>query len=317
MGSETKAYQGKAGFHRLKVEHFGLQRKIVANMTTESWETIPHAAVNYEPDVTGFWDTFQKLRKQPGWEGVTLNTVLLYAITQGLRACPAMNGHIKYRRKSTNGLLELYSDVNISMPMQLPTGEMMTINLHNCEEKNLRQLRDYMADIRRRMEKTDLVEAMYEAALDNTLRLIREGKIATVLARLLGANFGKGKIHRIKGAEKRAYRAIPREDRLTKEDIEQGTVTVSNLGSVYRGSYAPPALLEIIPPQLCAIAIGGFADRPGVVAGPDGGQDMAIRKYLPLLIAFDHRALDYGDVAPFCKRMDEIFADPSMIEDWF
>jgi len=117
MSNKPKAYQGKAGFHRLKVEHFGLQRKIVANMTTESWETIPHAAVSYEPDVTEFWDAFQDLRKQPEWEGVTINIVLLCAITKGLVACPAMNGHIKYRRKSTNGLLELYSDVNISMPM--------------------------------------------------------------------------------------------------------------------------------------------------------------------------------------------------------
>ena len=114
----AKTYQGKEGFHRLKVEHFGLQRKIVANMTTESWEAIPHAAANYEPDVTDFWNTFQKLRKQPGWEGITINVVLLYAITQGLRACPAMNGHIKYKRKSANGLLELYSDINmIAVPL--------------------------------------------------------------------------------------------------------------------------------------------------------------------------------------------------------
>jgi len=313
----AKTYQGKEGFHRLRVEHFGLQRKIVANMTTESWEAIPHAAANYEPDVTDFWNTFQKLRKQPGWEGITINIVLLCAITQGLRACPAMNGHIKYRRKSTNGLLELYSDINISMPMQLPSGEMMTINLHNCEEKNLRQLRGYMADIRRRMEKTDLTEAMYEAAMDNTLRLVKEGKLTIVLSRLLGAKLGKGKIRRIKGAEKRAYLAIPREDRLTKEDIEPGTITVSNLGSVYRGSYAPPALLEIIPPQISVIGIGGFVDRPGVVSGPDGKQEVAIRKYLPLHIAFDHRALDYGDVAPFCERMDEIFFDPSVMKTWF
>ena len=311
-----KEYQGKAGFHRLKVEHFGIQRKIVANMTTESWEAIPHAAASYEPDVTDFWNAFQELRKRPGWEGITINIVLLYAITQGLRACPAMNGHIKYKRKSANGLLELYSDINISMPMQLPNGEMMTINLHNCEEKNLWQLRDYMADIRRKMEKTNFTEAMFEVALDNTIRLIREGKIGTVLARLIGANFGKGRIRRLKGAEKRAYLAIPKEDRLTKEDIEQGTITVSNLGSVYRGSYAPPTLLEIIPPQISVIGIGGFIDRPGVVTGPDGKQEMAIRKYLPMHIAFDHRALDYGDAAPFCQFLDKIFANPSGMKYW-
>ena len=316
MTNEPKVYQGKAGFHVLKSEHFGIQRKIVANMTTESWEAIPHAAVNYEPDVTDFWSTFQELRKQPGWEEITINIVLLQAIIQGLRACPAMNGHIKYKRRSANGLLEIYADINISMSMQLPNGEMMTVNLHNCEEKNLRQLRDYMANLRRRMEKTNFTEAMYEVALDNTVRLLREGKLGIVLARLFGANFGKGKVCRLKGAEKKEYLAIPREDRLTKHDIEQGTVTVSNLGSVYRGSYAPPALLEIIPPQISVVGIGSFYDRPGVVM-EDGKQDMAIRKYLPMTIAFDHRAMDYGDVAPFMKRLDEIFADPSVMKDWF
>ena len=317
MTNQSKSYQGKAGFTRLKTEHFGIQRKIVANMTTESWEAIPHAAVNYEPDVTDFWNAFQGLRRQSGWEGITINIVLLRAIVQGLRACPAMNGHIKYRRRSANGLLEIYADINISMSMQLPNGEMMTVNLHNCEEKNLRQLRDYMADLRRRMENTDFTEAMYEVALDNTVRLIREGKLGIVLARLIGANLGKGKVRRLKGAEKRAYRAIPKEDRLTKDDIEQGTVTVSNLGSVYRGSYAPPSLLEIIPPQISVVGIGSFYDRPGVVTGPDGKQDVAIRKYLPMTIAFDHRALDYGDVAPFMKCLDEIFAGPSVMKDWF
>ena len=37
-----------------KKERFGIARKIVANMTAESWETIPHAVVGYEADVTEF-----------------------------------------------------------------------------------------------------------------------------------------------------------------------------------------------------------------------------------------------------------------------
>ncbi|MDR1464636.1 MAG: 2-oxo acid dehydrogenase subunit E2 [Oscillospiraceae bacterium] len=314
---EPKQYRGKEGFDRLKVEHFGIQRKIVANMTTESWEVIPHAAANYEPDVTAFWNTYQALRKRPGWEGITVNLVLLYAITQGLRACPAMNGHLEYKRKSAGGLLELYRDINISMPYQLPTGEMMTVNLHNWEEKTLRQMRDYMADLRRRMEKTDFNEVLYEVSMDNTVRLLKKGRLDLIAARVVGANFGKGKVKLLRGEARKTYYAIPKEDRLTKHDIEQGTITVSNLGSVYRGSYAPPVLLEIIPPQICVIGIGGFVDRPGVVTNPDGSQDIAIRKFLPLSVAMDHRALDYGDVVPFCKHLDQIFAKPDVMEGWF
>ena len=34
--------------------HFDIQRKIVSNMTSESWETIPHASFIYDADVTDF-----------------------------------------------------------------------------------------------------------------------------------------------------------------------------------------------------------------------------------------------------------------------
>ena len=37
-----------------KVEHFGIARKIIANMTRESWTTIPHAGVTIRPEATKF-----------------------------------------------------------------------------------------------------------------------------------------------------------------------------------------------------------------------------------------------------------------------
>ena len=44
-----------------KEEHFGIARKIVSNMTSESWESIPHAVVTYEPDVTELFKECKKL----------------------------------------------------------------------------------------------------------------------------------------------------------------------------------------------------------------------------------------------------------------
>ena len=41
------------------VTRFGIQRKIVANMTTESWQNIPHVSYQYEPDVTKFMEEFK------------------------------------------------------------------------------------------------------------------------------------------------------------------------------------------------------------------------------------------------------------------
>ena len=45
----------------IKTEHFGIQRKIVANMTTESWQNIPHVTYTYEPDVTEFMEQYKLL----------------------------------------------------------------------------------------------------------------------------------------------------------------------------------------------------------------------------------------------------------------
>jgi pyruvate dehydrogenase E2 component (dihydrolipoamide acetyltransferase) len=48
----------------------------------------------------------------------------------------------------------------------------------------------------------------------------------------------------------------------------------------------------------------------------DGKKEIAPRKYLPINMIFDHRALDYGDMVPFMQRLDEIFANPACIRDW-
>ena len=40
------------------------------------------------------------------------------------------------------------------------------------------------------------------------------------------------------------------------------------------------------------------------------------RKILPMCIAFDHRAMDFGDIVPFMERTEAIFKNPSVIYDW-
>ena len=48
----------------------------------------------------------------------------------------------------------------------------------------------------------------------------------------------------------------------------------------------------------------------------NGEKVVAVRNYLPILLAFDHRALDFGDIVPFLKRMDNIFENPEQIKEW-
>ena len=309
--------KNKNGLKKTGTTHFGIQRKIVANMTAESWETIPHVTYNYEPDVTEFMIEYKRLNENCAPEDkVTLNTLMLKIIVEGLKADPAMNAHINFDRKLVRGEIHTFEDINISMPMVLPNGEMMTINLHNFESKTLDQMVDYIADVNRRVKNTDLNEVMFDVSLDNTLTALKQGKVKQTIYRLIGSKTGKHKVKTLSGKAKRAYEAIPETDRLTKHDIEQGTITVSNIGSTYRQQRGETCLLEIVPPQVCAIALGAVQDKPVVIVNEAGEKEIAIRQVMPFCIAFDHRALDFGEIVPFIKRLDEIFEEPEIIHTW-
>ena len=71
-------------------------------------------------------------------------------------------------------------------------------------------------------------------------------------------------------------------------------------------------MLEIIPPQVCAIGIGAI-QRVAVVNDDDS---ITSGRRLPLTIAFDHRALDMGDIAPFINKLNTIFRNPQIIKEW-
>ena len=297
----------------VKNEHFGIARKIVSNMTAESWETIPHTAVTFEPDATGLYQVLKEINADASPETkISLNTAMLRIIVEGLKACPALNAHIEFNRSLVRGNVKTIEEINISMPMVLKTGEMMTVNLHDMHKKSMSQMRDKSADCARRANNADMNEVMFEVSLDNTLTGLKQGKIKQTICRLIGSKTGKHKVKTLSGKAKKEYYSIPEKDRLTKHDIEQGTITVSNLGSVCRNWSGVCTLLEIIPPQVCAIGIGSLQNA----AFADDNGNLYAGKKLPLTIAFDHRALDMGDVTPFIDKLDEIFKNPQMIKEW-
>ncbi len=299
------------------VEYFGIQRKMVAAMTSESWYNIPHVTFVYEPDISGFFDEYKKLNAEKNEEDkFTFNTAMLKVITEGLKAAPQMNAHIKYNPHTIRGKITTYENINISMTMILTNGEMMTINLHDFHNKNITDMTNYIKDVRRRMEQSNLNEAMYTVSFNRTVNTIKQGRVKEAILRIYGAKFGKCKIDTLKGKEKRAYHAIPETERLGDKDIEQGTITISNVGSLDLSQRGETALLEIIPPQVCAICMGAAQDRAVVKTDENGEKYVGIGKILPITIAFDHRALDFQDIVPFTRKLDEIFKHPEIIREW-
>ncbi|MCM1363960.1 MAG: 2-oxo acid dehydrogenase subunit E2 [Faecalibacterium sp.] len=299
-----------------KREHFGIQRKMVSHITTESWRKIPHVTYMYEPDVTAFLEEYKKLNEGRTKEDkITINTLMLKTICEGLKAAPIMNSHLDFNRDFVTGKIDTFDNINISMPTILPNGEMMTINLRDFGARSLEDMTAYIDDVRRRAKKTNLTEAMYSVSFDNTIKGLKSGHILRTVMKLVGANFGHCKIDHLHGKEKKAYEAIPETERLTIKDLEQGTVTISNIGSTYRNQHGAIALLDIVPPQVTAFGIGAVQSKP-IVVNVNGKEEVAIRKILPICIAFDHRALDFGDTIPFLERLDEIFEEPSVIHSW-
>lgn len=301
-----------------KEEHFGIARKIVSNMTSESWETIPHATLTYDADVTELFKECKKLNEgcTDKSKKITINTVMLKILCEGLRAAPKMNTHLIFNRKLVRGCLKYFDNIDISMPMILPSGEMMTVNMHDMGDKTLTQMTDAINDTARRARGSDMNEVMFEVSLDNTLTGLKKGKILQTVRRLYGSKTGKHKVKTLTGKAKKDYYSIPVTERLTKHDIEQGTTTISNLGSIYREQKGFCALLEIIPPQTTAFAINAAQKRAVVVTDENGKDKIESRLIMPITIAIDHRALDYGDVVPFMRKLDEIFENPAVIQNW-
>lgn len=303
----------------IKEEYFGIARKIVSNMTAQSWDEIPHATLTYEADVTELFKESKKLNADctDKTKKITINTVMLKIICEGLKAAPKMNTHLVFNKKLVRGTLKYFDNIDISMPMILPSGEMMTVNMHDMGSKSLSEMTKAINDTAARAKNSDMNEVMFEVSLDNTLNGLKEGKILQAIRRLYGSKMpGKHQVKTLSGNAKKEYYSIPASKRLTKHDIEQGTTTISNLGSIYREQKGVCALLEIIPPQTTAFAINAAQKRPTVVTDENGKDTIETRLIMPITIAIDHRALDYGDIVPFMRRLDEIFENPSVIQSW-
>ncbi len=300
-----------------KETHFGIQRKIVANMTSESWETIPHSSYVYEPEVSRFLEVVKELNASGKFPvKITINTIMLKALAEAFKAAPQLNAHIEFNRKLVRGTVKEFDEIHAGMTWILPNGEMMTITLHDIGNKNLVELTEYLADVTRRIKNSDLTEVMFSVSFNDTIEKLKKGKIKQAILRLVGAKTGKYKVKTLSGKAKKDYYAIPESDRLTADDIKQGTVTISNIGSLTRGIPGRVTMLSIIPPQVFVACIGAAVKKPVVKQDENGNDIIVVGHEMPIDLAFDHRALDFGQVVPFIERLEDIFKNPEQMYNW-
>jgi pyruvate dehydrogenase E2 component (dihydrolipoamide acetyltransferase) len=95
-----------------------------------------------------------------------------------------------------------------------------------------------------------------------------------------------------------------REGNLQREDLEEGTFTISNLGMYNVESFT--AVLN--PPQAAILAVGATEDRAVPVEG-----EIVIRPMLTLTSTFDHRAVDGAPAAGFLQSVKELLEEPALM----
>ncbi len=292
---------------------FGIQRKIVAAMTTESWRHVPHVSFVYEPDVTDFVEAYKKFDEETEYK-LTFNTAMIKAIAEGIKANPSMNAHIHYEKKLVRGKLKYFDNIDISVPWTLPDGNMMTITMKDVGNKSLQEMAAYTDDINYRLRKTNLTEALYSVSIHDTMERLAGGHILSALQRLYGSKTNpRHKVIPLRGKARKDYYSIPDTEKITYDDLRQGTVTVSNIGAASRGINGYLDMLMIIPPQICAIGLSALQKKPIVTKDENGEEKVEVRTIMPICICFDHRALDFGEIQPFISRMEEIFKKPEIL----
>ena len=85
-----------------------------------------------------------------------------------------------------------------------------------------------------------------------------------------------------------------RQRKVSLEELQGGTFTISNQGSI-GGSHFTPI---IYAPQVAILGVGQGKPKPIVVE-----ETIAIRTMLPLCLAYDHRVLDGADAVRFLKEV--------------
>jgi pyruvate dehydrogenase E2 component (dihydrolipoamide acetyltransferase) len=105
-----------------------------------------------------------------------------------------------------------------------------------------------------------------------------------------------------KAARDLAERA--RTNKLSQDDMADGTFTVTNLGGLGVESFTP----IINQPQAGILGIGKILEKPVVIAG-----GIHVRSMMTLSIVFDHRLLDGAPAAKFLAKVKALLEDPAWI----
>jgi len=298
----------------LKSDIFDINRRITAHATSSGWGSTPHATYLYEPDITDFFSYYQRKRKKmEDGHPITFTVVMLKVIAEALKQSPKLNAILHYNFRTKVGTHLHIKEISITVPFLLPDKRMIAPLIHNVGEKSLCQIAEGLSDIKRRVKNTDVDAMQYVVAKQEIVDHLKHFNFGSIW-QIFHTKIGKNKI-RLSSKRIKEYLRVPNEDKITATDIFDTSVLVSNLGSIFQHQRGGITLLDLISPQVFAVAINAIQDRPAVYT-ESNEQKIGIRKILPLSLTIDHRALDGADFIPFQNHLDRIFSNPSILDEW-
>jgi pyruvate dehydrogenase E2 component (dihydrolipoamide acetyltransferase) len=104
-------------------------------------------------------------------------------------------------------------------------------------------------------------------------------------------------------AERGAIVQRAREAKLTQEDLEGGTFTISNLGMYGVDHFT--AVLN--PPQAAIVAVGAIEEKPVVEDG-----ELVVRPLMSMTLTCDHRAVDGSVASEFLRELRTLLEEPGL-----
>lgn len=104
-------------------------------------------------------------------------------------------------------------------------------------------------------------------------------------------------------ADRAALVGRARDGKLQRDDLADGTFTISNLGMFGIEQFV--AVLN--PPQAAILAVGATEEKPVVREG-----QVEVRPLMSMTITCDHRAIDGADGAEFLRTVKELLEEPAL-----
>jgi pyruvate dehydrogenase E2 component (dihydrolipoamide acetyltransferase) len=100
------------------------------------------------------------------------------------------------------------------------------------------------------------------------------------------------------------------------EELNEGSVCMTNWGVLYDGLSGNVTYTPLLYPQVFLFAMGVVKDTDYAFRNEKGEVDLGTKKMLPITLVFDHRLGGFADLAPFIKKLNEIFENPEIIREW-